>query len=530
MLSSILLRNLSDRTLNLRLPLRLPVVLFFMAFRLLGPDRVGAQSPPDPIDFKRDIEPILREKCVGCHGPDLQHGGLRIDEQKFAAAGGHSQKIVLGGTLETNEIQRRIVATDPAIRMPKNAPPLSVEERERIARWIQDGSPWPVEIPPPERDDENKKRTSITEASWWKWIDLSELYLIRFRVWVGVGMVVLAFIAIAERYQDSTRKARERAASLGEEVPSVRFPRLLRVTRSHYLNLVLLVLLGAALDRLWRSPPLLTVAVTQASRQTEESTPRERVVRAGPVYGMPPRPFRPHHPRQLNRVYYRGNCERNEQLYNGGNYQTARFLLRLCDKSGNEVQVGEEIPEGGLFVELRMERSAGTHEGFYAPQTIQAIALSRQVFTQEAKKPDEPLVRLEVVKPDWIWQTRFPLGRPVAPDSTEWAGTVYVYRGTTEEAMKTTGTFGGEFHYAIVCELKLEQGKITAESDLWMGSLFIVPVLEFPTPGKVQLDEWFDFRPIPEIVGENTTKDPKLLGLPATGEGGTEGTSEGGKE
>lgn len=479
----------------------------------------------EPVDFHNDIEPILRAKCVLCHGPELQHGGLRLDGQKWAAAGGHSRKIVLGGTLENNELYRRIISTDVAVRMPKNAPPLTPEERQRFALWIQQGSPWPVPVVRPPSVAESRKLQDA-EPFWWKWVDRLETIVRPVQLWVLPGMFVLLFIAFIERYQDSTRRARMRAEAAGGSPPAVRWPRLLRITRSHYVNLVLIVALGAALQRLWQGPPANETLPATARRTEPDSRPDETIVRADNIYGMPPRPLRPHHPRQLVRTYYRGNCERGEALYNGGNYQTARFHLRLCDDAGNTVDVGDAVPEGGLFIDFQMVRPHGTHENFYSASTIDAVAISRQIFTNEARKPTEPLIRLEAVKPDWRWQARIPLGVPTEEQKEQWATTVYVYRGTTHEAMQTAGTFTGEFHYAILCDLRRKEGRITADSDLWMGSLFVIPVLEFPTPGKVPLDEWFDFRPIPEIVGENTTKDPKLLGLPTTPAPGAEGKRE----
>ena len=38
---------------------------------------LGAQVPAR-IDFQRDVQPIFREHCIGCHGPDQQLSGLRL--------------------------------------------------------------------------------------------------------------------------------------------------------------------------------------------------------------------------------------------------------------------------------------------------------------------------------------------------------------------------------------------------------------------------------------------------------------------
>ncbi|MEI6241607.1 MAG: c-type cytochrome domain-containing protein, partial [Planctomycetia bacterium] len=38
------------------------------------------------VDFSRDIQPLLAKRCVACHGPDTQEGGLRLDQQAGATA------------------------------------------------------------------------------------------------------------------------------------------------------------------------------------------------------------------------------------------------------------------------------------------------------------------------------------------------------------------------------------------------------------------------------------------------------------
>lgn len=39
-----------------------------------------------PVQFNRDIRPILSEHCFSCHGPDVQKmkGGLRLDRREEA--------------------------------------------------------------------------------------------------------------------------------------------------------------------------------------------------------------------------------------------------------------------------------------------------------------------------------------------------------------------------------------------------------------------------------------------------------------
>ena len=42
------------------------------------------------VTFIADIEPLLKKRCQGCHGVQLQMGGLRLDNREYALQGGYS--------------------------------------------------------------------------------------------------------------------------------------------------------------------------------------------------------------------------------------------------------------------------------------------------------------------------------------------------------------------------------------------------------------------------------------------------------
>src|SRR6266581_9016395 len=47
-----------------------------------------AQGAGQSIHFVRDVWPILEARCVACHGPQKQRGGVRLDRRETALAGG----------------------------------------------------------------------------------------------------------------------------------------------------------------------------------------------------------------------------------------------------------------------------------------------------------------------------------------------------------------------------------------------------------------------------------------------------------
>ncbi len=46
-----------------------------------APATASAAPPDGAASFEKKVRPVLVEKCVSCHGPDKQKGGLRVDSR-----------------------------------------------------------------------------------------------------------------------------------------------------------------------------------------------------------------------------------------------------------------------------------------------------------------------------------------------------------------------------------------------------------------------------------------------------------------
>ncbi len=101
----------------------------------------------DPIDFNRDIRPILSNNCYYCHGPDDKQRkggkhGMRLDtaEGLQEDLGGYAS--LVPGNPEASEIIKRIVTTDADDHMPpaESGKKISPKELELLKRWIKDGA------------------------------------------------------------------------------------------------------------------------------------------------------------------------------------------------------------------------------------------------------------------------------------------------------------------------------------------------------------------------------------------------------
>jgi hypothetical protein len=103
---------------------------------------------PGPVEFNRDIRPILSDKCFGCHGPDSGHrkAGLRLDLRDAAMRPAKSGEIPLKpGDAAGSHLLERITSTDKDEVMP---PPeakmerLTKSEVETLRRWIAEGAEY----------------------------------------------------------------------------------------------------------------------------------------------------------------------------------------------------------------------------------------------------------------------------------------------------------------------------------------------------------------------------------------------------
>src|SRR5437762_1356818 len=117
--------------------------VFALCFRPAG----SAVAAPPPVNFGRDIRPILSDNCFQCHGPDEtpRKAKLRLDTRQgaFAKLRGGGFAIVPGQAAQSNLLER-VVALDPAERMPpaRTNKKLSSQQIELLKRWIEQGASY----------------------------------------------------------------------------------------------------------------------------------------------------------------------------------------------------------------------------------------------------------------------------------------------------------------------------------------------------------------------------------------------------
>jgi cytochrome c553 len=96
--------------------------------------------------FETRVRPMLFSRCVQCHGPQRQSGGLRLDTRAGLFAGGGRGPALVPGKPEESRVVRAVSHRDPALRMPPSMP-IPAAEAEALQRWVRLGAPWPEYAP-----------------------------------------------------------------------------------------------------------------------------------------------------------------------------------------------------------------------------------------------------------------------------------------------------------------------------------------------------------------------------------------------
>ncbi len=104
-------------------------------------------SALEAVDYARDIEPILKENCLDCHGPDKQKSELRVDDRASLLRGGdYGLPSLVPGDPEESYLIHVVRGDDPDMAMPPKGDPLTAEQIELLSRWIAEGANWPGQM------------------------------------------------------------------------------------------------------------------------------------------------------------------------------------------------------------------------------------------------------------------------------------------------------------------------------------------------------------------------------------------------
>jgi mono/diheme cytochrome c family protein len=125
-----------------------------------------ADFPPSTqtgVTYAKDIEPIFKQACFRCHGPDKQSAKLRLDSLDAILKGGKDGPVLVAGKSATSDLVLNIAqigdtpmppkprpargaatnsasATGRAGSQPMVTPPLTKEQVGLVRAWIDQGA------------------------------------------------------------------------------------------------------------------------------------------------------------------------------------------------------------------------------------------------------------------------------------------------------------------------------------------------------------------------------------------------------
>lgn len=100
----------------------------------------------EPVNFGREVLPILSSHCFACHGPDTnaRKADLRLDLENEAKAERGGIAVILPGNAEESELIARVGSSDPDEVMPppRAKKPLTQDQVATLRRWVAQGAKW----------------------------------------------------------------------------------------------------------------------------------------------------------------------------------------------------------------------------------------------------------------------------------------------------------------------------------------------------------------------------------------------------
>ncbi len=103
------------------------------------------------IDFEKNIEPILKSRCLECHGSEKQKGQFRVDRLASLLQGGDSgEAAVVPGNPKNSFLIKAIRHEEPDYEMPPRGEKLTDAEIALIEDWIREDAETPERLGPAE--------------------------------------------------------------------------------------------------------------------------------------------------------------------------------------------------------------------------------------------------------------------------------------------------------------------------------------------------------------------------------------------
>src|SRR5690349_6154277 len=115
-----------------------------VALVVLSSISVQSRQDPGKVDFRRDVQPLLRQYCVGCHGPTQQMNGFRLDRRRDAMRGG-TLAMIAPGNSQGSRLYWKLIGDQYGPQMPPTGA-LRPDQITVLKAWIDQGAEWPDDL------------------------------------------------------------------------------------------------------------------------------------------------------------------------------------------------------------------------------------------------------------------------------------------------------------------------------------------------------------------------------------------------
>jgi mono/diheme cytochrome c family protein len=121
-----------------------PPVLTLLLALVAGLSTARTTFAAPPVDYQKQIKPLLAKHCNRCHGPTKTLSGMRTDAGRLATRGGDRGVGVVPGEPDKSLLFQALSGNDDLERMPYEKPKLADSEIALIREWIIQGGQSPA--------------------------------------------------------------------------------------------------------------------------------------------------------------------------------------------------------------------------------------------------------------------------------------------------------------------------------------------------------------------------------------------------
>lgn len=105
---------------------------------------VPSHGAEEPVDFVRQIKPIIADRCVECHNSENFTGNLNLQSRQVAMQKRKEGPVIVPGAPEKSRFYLTLtLPVKDTKAMPATAHRLPKSDIETVRLWITQGAGWP---------------------------------------------------------------------------------------------------------------------------------------------------------------------------------------------------------------------------------------------------------------------------------------------------------------------------------------------------------------------------------------------------